>query len=117
MLKFDPDATIYERGKNLSETRDDWPFQDPPNTAVITNVPILDGAEWVQYVTHDEEDGAWQFHPAGGQATTKEAAVTSLRRILAIEPRVAELADLPLGWHAWRDDEDGVWTREAKQSA
>jgi len=90
---------------------------DPPNTAVITNVRILDGVDWVQYVTHDEEDGTWQFHPMGGQATMKEAAVTSLRRILEIEPRIEELADLPLGWHAWRDDEDGPWMRESRQSA
>src|SRR5262249_12919087 len=87
----DPDATIYERARNLSETSDNGRFVDPPNTAVITNVRILDGVDWVQYVTHDEEDSTWQFHPMSGPATMQEAAVTSLRRILEIEPRIEEL--------------------------
>lgn len=117
MRKFDPVSTTSERARKLSDKRDTWPFLDPPNTAVITNVRILDGLDWVQFVTHDEEDGAWQFHPLGDQATVKEAAVSSLQRILAIEPRIEELADLPLGWHAWRHDEDAPWTREPRPSA
>ncbi len=82
----------------MNAREEDWAFLDPPNTAVITNVRILDGTAWVHYVTHDEDDGAWQFHPASGQATMKEAAVTSLKRIVEIDPRIEELADLPLGW-------------------
>jgi hypothetical protein len=93
----------------LTDTNHEWPFLDPPNTAVFTNVRVLAGEDWVQYVTHDEEDGAWQFHPASGRASMKEAAVTSLHGIVAIEPRIAELADLPLGWHAWRDDQNAHW--------
>jgi hypothetical protein len=91
-----------------------WPFLDPPNTAVFTNLRILDGTNWVRYVTHDEEDGAWQFHPPNRKATMSEAAVVSLANMLRLEPRIAELADLPTGWHAWRDEKDGPWQREPR---
>jgi hypothetical protein len=91
-----------------------WPFMDPPNTAVFTSVRILDEKDWVHYVTHDEEDGAWQFHPFGGPTTMKEAAVISLEHMLRIDPRIEELADLPLGWQAWRDSKSASWTRAPK---
>ena len=48
----------------MSQSAEDkWPFLDPPNTAVFTSVRILDDEDWVHYVTHDQEDGARQFHP------------------------------------------------------
>lgn len=37
--------------------------------------------------------------------------------MLRIEPKLEELADLPYGWHAWRDDENARWTREPKRPA
>lgn len=77
---------------------------------------ILDDDDWVHYVTHDDEDGAWQFHPSRGPATMKEAAVVSLKHMLTIEPRIEELADLPLGWYAWRDSTSEPWTRAPKNA-
>lgn len=100
----------------MNDTSRNWPFLDPRNTAVFASVRILDEKDWVHYVTHDLEDGAWQFHPYGGPTNQKESAVVSLEHMLRIEPRIEELADLPLGWHAWRDDEDAPWTREPKRA-
>ena len=97
-------------------TSREWPFLDSPNTAVFTTVPVIDDGAWVHYVTHDDEDGAWQFHhQRTGSPSVKEAVVTSLKRMLVLEPRIAELADLPLGWHAWRDSENAPWTRAPKE--
>ena len=78
-----------------------WPFNDPPNVAVFTNKKIVDHDTWIQRVTHDEDDGAWQFHPHGG-TNELEALVVSLKTITQIDPSVLSLADLPLGWCAWR---------------
>jgi hypothetical protein len=92
-----------------------WPFLDPPNTAVFTNVRILDYDDWVHYVSHDSDDGAWQFHPfQDAPPSVREAAVVSLEHMFRIEPRIAELADLPLGWHAWRDAKGSPWMRAPK---
>jgi hypothetical protein len=107
---------MYERAINLNDSKRLWPFLDPPNTAVFTSVLILDEADWVHYVSHDEEDGAWQFHPYSGMTNEEEAAVVSLDHMLRIEPRLKELADLPLGWHAWRGSKNDPWTRAPKNA-
>jgi hypothetical protein len=50
----------------------------------------------ILYVTHDEEDGMWQFLD-GGDASEEDARILSLKEIVAIDPSLAQLADLPLG--------------------
>ncbi len=91
-----------------------WPFTDPPNVAVFTSTRILDGDDWIHYVTHDEEDGAWQFHPYSGPTPEVDARVVSLELITQLDERILELADLPLGWHAWRDQRGAPWQRSKK---
>jgi hypothetical protein len=39
-----------------------WPFDDPENTAVFTTQHVLEYGQPIVRVTHDVEDGAWQFH-------------------------------------------------------
>ena len=38
-----------------------FPFYDAPNTATITCCHILENGEPILYVSHDEDDGMWQF--------------------------------------------------------
>jgi hypothetical protein len=40
---------------------DDWPFDQPPNCAVITQRHITHGATPILHVGHDSEDDRWQF--------------------------------------------------------
>jgi hypothetical protein len=103
--------------KLTSRTFADWPFADPPNVAVFTSVRLLEGEEWVHYVTHDLDDGAWQFHPYSGPTSEKESVIISLAEMLDLEPRISELADLPIGWHAWREKRDAEWMRATNETA
>jgi hypothetical protein len=86
-----------------------WPFADPPNVAVFTvravteQVPILE-------VSHDLDDGAWQFL-TGSPVHMSEALLISLEEIFEIDPSLAELADLPIGWQASRDRIGAPWQR------
>ena len=88
-----------------------WPFSDPPNVAVFTSKKIVDHGTWIQRVTHDSDDGAWQFHPYGG-TDESEALVVSLETITQIDPSIFLLANLPLGWSASRNTKEGQWKRE-----
>ncbi len=88
-----------------------WPFADPPNVAAFTSRHILSGQDWIYYVSHDADDGAWQFHPQSGPTTEADAAVAALKTMLELEPALAEIADLPLGWCAWREARGAVWQR------
>lgn len=92
----------------------EWPFADPPNVAVFTSKSIVKADDWIHHVTHDEDDGAWQFHPSTGPAPEEEAAVVALKTVLQLDPSVGELADLPLGWEAWRTSRTASWQRRRK---
>ena len=87
-----------------------WPFADPPDTAVFTVGAVLSGAP-VLHVQHDEEDGAWQFLDGSDVSYTK-ARVVSLAEIVGLDPSVADVADLSLGWQATRDAPHQAWVRE-----
>ena len=87
-----------------------WQFRDPPNVAVITSKKIVHDGDWIAYVTHDEDEGGWQFHNREPMSE-EDAAVVSLRSIFELDNSVGELADLPLGWHAWRERKDAQWQR------
>lgn len=88
-----------------------WPFLDPRNVSVFTSKKIIQGDDWVYYVTHDVEDGAWQFHPYSGMTPDNEAAVVSLETMVNVDRSLTTLADLPLGWHAWRESPEANWQR------
>ena len=90
---------------------DDWPFEDPPNMAVITTVNVLEHGHPVLLVTHDEDDGGWQFL-CGKTNDTEDGRVMGLREIVRRDPSLKQLADLPLGWRAWRSSADEPWRRE-----
>ncbi len=92
-------------------SRQTWPFNDPPNVAVIANRKIVSGTDWIAYVSHDLDDGAWQFYTADAEVAEGDAALVSLENIVRIDATVSQLADLPLGWHAWREKKDLPWKR------
>ena len=87
----------------------DWPFADKPNTASITTRQVLEGAP-ILLVTHDEDDGGWQFL-CGTTNDPADARVVGLGQMLRRDGTLGELADLPEGWRASRASADGPWGR------
>jgi hypothetical protein len=94
---------------------DNWPFDDPKNVAVFTTWRILREGWPILLVTHDEDDGAWQFLD-GSPVDTEDAAIVGLAEIVQRDPTVRELAGLPLGWRAWRTAPDAPWHRGPDKS-
>ncbi|MCJ0764509.1 hypothetical protein [Variovorax terrae] len=92
---------------------DDWSFADPPNVAVFIDRSIVEGGNWIAYVYHDADDGAWQFR-ATSSSDEGAPMLVSLRSVTKMDSSVAELADLPLGWRAWRDTPQSMWERAEK---
>ena len=89
----------------------DFPFDESPNVAVLTTRGVIDGTDWIAFVSLDDEDGEWQFIGSRG-ASMDEAMVVALRRVLERDPTIAELADLPYGGKASRASEADPWVRE-----
>ena len=96
--------------RNEPASKNAWPFADAENVAVITIDRIVDGHQPILYVTHDAEDGGWQFLD-GGHASEEDARVVSLRGIVERDPSIRELADLPAGWKAEREAVGKPWRR------
>jgi hypothetical protein len=95
----------------LTTTGDDWPFGDPRNVATFTVRQIVQDGHPILRVTHDSEDGAWQFLE-WETPRVEDAMVVSLEEIMQFDPSIRELANLPLGWRAIRRNRDEPWLRE-----
>lgn len=93
-----------------------WPFEDARNTAVFTTREIIEEGKAILLVTHDQEDGAWQFH-TGKTVPASDAKLVALDEIIFRDPSVVELADLPLGWSAVRDSITSPWNRQPISSS
>jgi hypothetical protein len=93
---------------------DDWPFADPVNVAVLTLRQIVQEGWPILQVSHDD-DGTWQFLGWETPCET-DVLVVSLANIVRMDSTVKQLADLPLGWRAWRQRAEEEWRRAPKLS-
>jgi hypothetical protein len=91
-------------------TISNWPFQDPKNVAVFTTKQVVKDRKPILFVTHDTDDGAWQFH-SGDVARSEDIMILALSEIVEIDPSITELADLPLGYKASRNSPSDSWRR------
>ena len=88
----------------------DWRFADSQDTEVVTLERVLRGDSSLVLVTHDVEDGGWQFLD-GEHVFEEDGATVLLGEIVQFDPSLLELADLPVGWYAWRAAPDRPWQR------
>jgi hypothetical protein len=95
----------HDHGFKLGE----WTFADPENVAAICCRHILEGKDILR-VAHDEEDGCWQIL-CGESHVGEDANVVCLACMVKRDNTVLELADLPLGWCADREDTNSPWER------
>jgi hypothetical protein len=90
-----------------------WKFPDPPHSRVFVPAAVKSGAEPVTYVSHDIEDGAWQF--LGDSMSGGEGPVLlCLHHVIDNDPALAELAELPLGWQAERAKPGEPWMKQRR---
>ena len=88
-------------------------FSDQHNVAVITTKKILDKLAWIGYVTHDKDDGGWQFlENKDSKPDVEDAALASMNNIINIDNSIGQLSDLPIGWHACREAKDSPCIKE-----
>jgi predicted adenylyl cyclase CyaB len=88
----------------------DWRFADSQDTVVVTLERILRGDSAVLLVTHDSDDGGWQFLD-GEHVFEEDGTTVLLGEMVQFDPSLLEFADLPVGWYAWRDAPDQAWRR------
>ena len=88
-----------------------WPFDQPRNCAVFVTREVMDREEPILLVSHDADDHGWQFI-GSTDGTADNARIVALDEAVALDSSVLALADLPVGWQAWRESREDSWTRE-----
>ncbi|MDM0122208.1 hypothetical protein [Variovorax arabinosiphilus] len=97
-------------------TMREWKFADSPSAVVYTTRRVVERMDWIAYAFHDADDGAWQFHGSSTEAKESDAMVIRLESALDLDDSLSELADLPLGWRAWRKSKDSEWQRAPSEA-
>lgn len=60
-----------------------------------------------------KEDGEWQFLCGGEHGAKEKPHVVGFKHVLDRDPTISQLADLPEGWEAEREDVEAFWVRRA----
>lgn len=89
----------------------EWKFKDAKNLAVVSTRKIFGQGGWIAYVSHDAQDNSWQFYGNEDEVDQHDLILVGLVEIVELDETVEQLADLPLGWHAWRDAKTSPWKR------
>jgi hypothetical protein len=112
-----PDAPLTRAENDFWASADpksslfNWKFPDDPHARAFLSETVHSASEPVTYVSHDVEDGAWQF--LGDSMSDGGGPVIScLHHPIDRDPSLVELADLPLGWYAERSRVGEPWTRK-----
>jgi hypothetical protein len=99
---------------NTKGTEISWPFDQAPNTAALTTRQVIDLKSPIRHLIH-YDDGTWAFL-CGTTSETDDYRVVHMSHILELDDTLREVADLPLGWSAWREDGQSPWERFQEDS-
>ena len=94
----------------ISEGSMNYGFNEKTNTMVITTKGILEKRKNILFISHDEDDGIWEFLD-GVDVKEEDAAIVSIFEIVEIDPSINLISDLPMGWVAYRNDIESDWVR------
>jgi hypothetical protein len=95
----------------MNEMSDDWPFDQAPNVAAITTRQVLEDGMPILRVTHYGDDHSWAF-VCGTTSNTEDGRAIGMAEAVSIDRGLLDIADLPPGWSAWREQIGGEWHRE-----
>ena len=83
-------------------------FPDALDTAAITTVYVVKYSSPILSVFH-YLDGYWQFSGAEENLPDEDFMILRLDEIIAIDPSVLEVSDMPLGYSASRKTPVSQW--------
>ena len=94
-------------------------FDIPLNHVVVTTSYITNQGMAVRYVSHTVDadgDVTWQFHANNGDYSSSVLQLVSLRQILELDPKLAEISSLPMGFSARRSSASSPWVIEREEA-
>jgi len=95
--------------RKLFKSKDDYAFSDPKNTACMVCSHVLRENAPILRVTHDEDDGMWQFLCGNENHLVEHAKTIALSEAVSIDTSINELHEMPLGVGATRESKNEKW--------
>ena len=83
-------------------------FKDAPETACIVCQHVLDEKNPITFISHDKEDGMWQFL-CSEDHILEDVRLISLAEAFQIDESIGQVADLPRGFVMERTEPKGRW--------
>jgi hypothetical protein len=111
-----PDAPLrhieedFWNGADETSSLFGWKFAEGPHTTVYISKNVHAGLEPVTFVYRDPE-GDWQF--TGDTGIESGGVAVCFHHPIDSDPSLKELADLPVGWCAERDEPGAAWERSS----
>jgi len=90
-------------------SENEWPFQESAYKAAYTSPRVANEESPVLVVKHDAE-GDWHLLD-GAAISKKNELITCFGCAFEKDRTIGEVADLPLGWKAWRETAKSPWQR------
>ena len=84
-------------------------FTEPENTACFTCVHVLEDNQPVVLVTHDNDDGSWQFLCGADTHEVSDARVVALIEMVKMDESLNVLFDMRMGFEAIRKTKEEHW--------
>jgi len=108
-------AETLKFNQPLLEDELDFKFFEEKNVAVFSVKQVFDEKHPILYVSHDDDDGAWQFLP-GFEVGQEDVMVVALEQVTKLDPTINELFNLPTGYYATRKSIEDKWVRHQSES-
>ncbi len=87
-----------------------WPFDQGPRVATVTTRQVLEEGFPILLAAHYSDEEDWAF-TCGTTNESKDLRLVAMEEVLAIDPTIVEIADLPIGWSASRSHVGAKWVR------
>lgn len=95
--------------KKSNQKKSVYKFQDPENTACIVCDHVFNNDRPILHVTHDADDGGWQFMCGMDDHDESNAKIISLKQATEIDSSINDLYEMPLGVSAERETIKDKW--------
>lgn len=87
----------------------EFKFNESENVACIVCDHVVNKERPIKLVTHDEGDGQWGFLCGEIGHQTKNYMLISISEVINIDKSMNDLAEIPMGFGATRDEVGGQW--------
>jgi len=92
--------------------KSEYKFKEKRNTACFTCVHVMTKSKPIIFVSHNEDDSSWEFTCGANGHPDEEIKVISLEEATDIDHSINELAGMPEGVCAARENIGLKWIKK-----